>query len=122
MNGSGVTHRSPNGRLCDPKLCSQDHAARHPGWTPLYLIETDPALLREVGPCIGCHEEADEYCPQHGRNLTDWQDVVDEVVGRNNRLLTELTQLIKEVEGGKGYGSYAWFAERLAEILRGDPS
>lgn len=28
-----------------------------------------------VGPCSGCHEEAEETCPRHGRTITEVWDM-----------------------------------------------
>lgn len=51
---------------------------------------------QQLGPCIGCFEEPDEFCPRHGRSYTDMLESRERIIKHHK---TEAETLHRVVDG-----------------------
>lgn len=51
---------------------------------------------RQLGPCTGCYEAPEEFCPRHGRSYNDMANHLERMVGHERERIARAEELVRE--------------------------
>ena len=76
-------------------------------------------ISRQLGECIGCTTEPDEFCPIDGRSITEWQEIALEVYRERTEAVETLARVRVLAEEYRA-NQQGYHADAIDAALRGD--
>lgn len=60
--------------------------------------QAEAVVVRQLGPCTGCYEAPEEYCPRHGRSYNDMVEHLDRMVGSERARIARVEKMLNDIE------------------------